>query len=103
MPWRRSAMTMLALIRHPTFTPRALVLTAVLLAGCAVGPNYRRPSIDTPTAYRGAFSDAVTLPAASPETSSLGDQKWSELFQDEQLQALIQTALQQNYDLRIAA
>ena len=35
--------------------------------------------------------------------ASLGDQKWWDIFQDEQLRALIRTALQQNYDLRIAA
>jgi len=34
---------------------------------------------------------------------SLGDQKWWEVFQDKQLQDLIHTALQQNYDVRIAA
>jgi multidrug efflux system outer membrane protein len=34
---------------------------------------------------------------------SLGDQHWWELFQDEQLQALLRTALRQNYDLRLAA
>jgi multidrug efflux system outer membrane protein len=41
--------------------------------------------------------------AAQPTTESLGDQKWWEVFQDKQLQDLIHTALQQNYDVRIAA
>jgi len=41
----------------------------------------------------------VTQPAAE----SIGDQKWWEVFQDPQLQELIHTALQQNYDVRIAA
>jgi multidrug efflux system outer membrane protein len=36
-------------------------------------------------------------------TESLGDQKWWDVFQDKQLQDLIHTALQQNYDVRIAA
>jgi multidrug efflux system outer membrane protein len=41
--------------------------------------------------------------APQPAPESLGDQKWWEVFQDKQLQDLIHTALQQNYDVRIAA
>ena len=40
---------------------------------------------------------------SQPAAESLGDQKWWEVFQDKQLQDLIHTALQQNYDVRIAA
>ena len=77
----------------------ALLSAALLLAGCAVGPNYKRPTVAVPTAYRG------TLPDSTPqaEAASLGDQKWWDIFQDEQLRTLIRTALQQNYDVRIAA
>jgi outer membrane protein, multidrug efflux system len=80
--------------RFPLF-----VFCAVGLAvtGCAVGPNYKRPGVDVPTTYRGTMDVA---PAAS---ASLGDQKWFDVFQDAQLQELIRTALQQNYDVRIAA
>jgi multidrug efflux system outer membrane protein len=74
----------------------ALVLS---LAGCVVGPNYKRPIVNTPGTYRG-LTDAE---AASTTSASLGDQKWWEVFQDQQLQQLIRTALQQNYDVRIAA
>ena len=76
-----------------------LLLVALLTAGCAVGPNYKRPSVDVPGIYRGSMPQQATPPSAE----SLGDQKWWELFQDKQLQALIHTALQQNYDVRIAA
>jgi outer membrane protein, multidrug efflux system len=69
---------------------------SLLLAGCMLGPNYHRPAIDTPTAYRGAN------PAIS-STASLGAERWSEVFHDPILQQLIRTALQQNYDVRIAA
>jgi multidrug efflux system outer membrane protein len=41
--------------------------------------------------------------AARPATESFGDQKWWDVFQDKQLQDLIRTALQQNYDVRITA
>jgi multidrug efflux system outer membrane protein len=69
------------------------------LAACTVGPNYKRPKADVPGGFRGA---PVTAPAAPP-SESLGDAKWWAVFQDEQLQSLIRTALKQNYDLRIAA
>ncbi len=76
-----------------------LSLTLLLSAGCAVGPNYKRPSTDVPGMYRGT----TPQDAAQPAAESLGEQKWWEVFQDKQLQDLIHTALQQNYDVRIAA
>jgi multidrug efflux system outer membrane protein len=75
----------------------AVVLTAT--AGCTLGPNYKRPSVTAPTAYRGLSSEA----AGTTSTASLADQKWWEVFQDNQLQDLIRTALSNNYDVRIAA
>jgi multidrug efflux system outer membrane protein len=77
----------------------ALISAALLLAGCAMGPNYKRPTVAVPTAYRGALPDSTP----QTEAASLGDQKWWDIFQDEQLRTLIRTALQQNYDVRIAA
>ena len=77
-----------------------LSLTMLLSTGCAVGPNYKRPNAALPGTYRGAMPQEATQPAAS---QSFGDQKWWEVFQDKQLQDLIHTALQQNYDVRIAA
>src|ERR1700681_4768232 len=76
-----------------------LCALGIFLAGCTVGPNYKRPNTDAPTAYRGLTAEE----AASASTQSLGEQKWWEVFQDEELQKLIRTALQQNYDARIAA
>ncbi len=79
---------------------RLLTAVAALVAttGCVVGPNYQRPVVSTPGTFRSA--DASTAPASE---TSLGDQAWSDVFQDDQLQALIRTALRQNYDVRIAA
>src|SRR6195256_3530101 len=76
-----------------------LSLTLLLSAGCAVGPNYKRPSTDVPGMYRGT----TPQDAAQPTAESLGEHKWWQVFQDKQLQDLIHTALQQNYDVRIAA
>jgi multidrug efflux system outer membrane protein len=64
-----------------------------LAAGCAVGPNYRRPAVDSPAAFRGE-------PTAT--TNSFADLAWWEVYQDPTLQALIREALTNNYDLRIA-
>src|SRR5947207_1197954 len=68
---------------------------ALLLAGCAVGPNYQRPSVTAPESFR--FT--APIPAS---TSSLGDLPWWDVFQDERLRELIRIAFTNNYDLRIA-
>jgi multidrug efflux system outer membrane protein len=77
----------------------ALVSIAVLSCGCTVGPNYKKPAATVPGTYRGLAPEET----GKTESGSIGDQKWWEVFQDEQLRSLIRTALQQNYDVRIAA
>ena len=72
------------------------ILQATLLTGCAVGPDYTRPTVAVP----GNFRAPAPLPA--PQAASLADLKWFEIFKDDKLQELIRTALQQNYDLREA-
>jgi multidrug efflux system outer membrane protein len=80
--------------------PRLFLLSAaLLLSGCTVGPNYKRPTVAVPGSYRGTISDE----AAQTKLAALGDQKWWDVFQDDQLRTLIRTALTQNYDSRIAA
>ncbi len=78
-----------------TITAVALVCLAV--TGCTVGPKYKRPAIDVPTVNRGASDLDKT------QIASLADTKWWDLFQDKELQQLIRVALEQNYDVRIAA
>ena len=81
-------------------TPRQISLLCAagcLVAGCMVGPDYKRPELAVPPVYRG--TDAQP-PVAAVET--FGDLKWWNVFPDPDLQALIRTALAQNYDLRIA-
>ncbi len=74
------------------------IAIVLLLAGCTVGPKYKRPQVAVPNVYRG-------LPSQTDKnsTASLGDEKWWTVFQDEQLQGLIRAALAENYDVRIAA
>ena len=76
-----------------------VLLVAGAAAGCTVGPDYTRPLVTVPDAYRGA---AAPEPTAA-DAVSIGDQAWWDVFQDDQLQALIRTAPHQNRDLRIAA
>jgi len=72
---------------------RSAVVLLVLLAGCKVGPNYKRPEIASPAQWR-------ELPA--PEAESLANLAWWEVFRDPQLQELIRVALVENKDLKIA-
>ena len=66
---------------------------ALLAGGCALGPNYNRPVVPAPPTWR-------DLPAA--EAQSLANTPWWELFGDPQLKALIEVALVENKDLKIA-
>jgi NodT family efflux transporter outer membrane factor (OMF) lipoprotein len=72
-------------------------LVAVLTTSCAVGPNYQRPAISAPAQFRGSSEP----PAANAAT--IADTKWSQLFGDEKLNDLVKTALDRNYDIRIAS
>jgi multidrug efflux system outer membrane protein len=74
----------------------AIALCAALaLSSCVMGPNYKRPDVKVPTDFRGADT------AAAPQ--SLADVKWFDLFEDDVLKQLVSTALERNFDLRIAA
>src|SRR5436190_14721554 len=77
---------------------RLLTICGVLAlcSGCLHPPAYQRPVVNVPDTYRGA-------PAATTDAASLADQKWFEVFKDEQLQALIRKAIADNYDVKIAA
>jgi len=72
-------------------------VTATVLAGCMLGPDYQRPTLSLPAQHRDA-----ALAAPGREAFSLADLRWFELFRDDSLQALVHTALQQNYDVRVA-
>ena len=74
------------------------ILAAIVMTGCAVGPNYHRPSVPTPTVYR----DPGETPQAQAQVASFADLPWWQVFQDPQLQELIRTALKENYDLQLA-
>jgi NodT family efflux transporter outer membrane factor (OMF) lipoprotein len=70
-----------------------LIIATLGLCGCLMGPNYRRPATSLPTEF----------PDASATKESIADKKWFDLFQDATLKQLVQTALEKNFDVRIAA
>src|SRR6202050_2212029 len=73
-----------------------ITVAAVMLAGCTVGPDYKRPQVAVPTNFR------APEPRPYSSAASLADLKWFDVFSDPQLQALVKVALTQNYDLRDA-
>jgi len=70
-----------------------LAVVLLLTAGCAVGPNYKRPVTDTPSEIRFARTNGQQSLAAVP---------WRMVFQDPPLQELIASALTNNYTLQQA-
>lgn len=71
-----------------------LVVLLAVLAGCTVGPDYKKPPITAPEQIRGQEGPA--------EATSLADQAWWEIFDDASLKALIDEALRNSYDVRLA-
>lgn len=108
--------TVRTLTNHYSKAFLSVVICGALLSldACSVGPNYKRPAVNVPAMYRGGIAPEAspaesTAPSPNPARSSgtagasLGDEKWWEVFQDQELQGLIRTALKNNYDVRIAA
>jgi outer membrane protein, multidrug efflux system len=71
-----------------------LTLLLLGLAGCAVGPKYKRPTMHPPDTF---------YTETSPQSNSVADLPWWELFKDPVLQGLIKEALKNNYDVATAA
>ena len=67
----------------------------MVATSCTLGPNYKRPAVALPASYR--------APQATATDRSLADLAWFELFGDDTLTQLVRTALQQNFEVRIAA
>ncbi|HEX3913376.1 MAG TPA: efflux transporter outer membrane subunit [Steroidobacteraceae bacterium] len=78
---------------------RLWAMAPLLLAGCALGPDYRRPALDVPGQYRDATPQAG--PAAA-DTASVGDNGWWQIYGDPNLQTLLAAAVKNNNDVKIA-
>ncbi len=75
------------------FLPRSGASSLLGLGGCLLGPDYVRPTVDTPATYR----------FAAGEATDVANTAWWEQFQDPVLNDLIATALADNKDVKIAA
>jgi outer membrane protein TolC len=69
----------------------------LLLAGCTVEPNYRRPAAEVPAAYK----EVGNWKQAQPNDQNLGG-NWWEIFQDPQLNALEAQVNVSNQNLKAA-
>jgi multidrug efflux system outer membrane protein len=79
-----------------TLTRATVVAVVIALAGCTVGPNYKRPKIAVPDQFRGAAP-------ATGGSASIADSKWQDLFPEPTLAQVVNTALAHNFDMLIAA
>ncbi len=71
------------------------VLAGAVVAGCAMGPNYRRPPVAVPDRFYGE--------QAAAEARTLADLPWWEVFDDPVLEGLVAEALKNGYETRLAA
>jgi len=75
---------------------RAIAAAVVLaLAGCALGPDYTRPELQVPEQHRGVLS--------SQDAESFADLEWAAVFGDPELRRIVETAIANNLDLKLAA
>ena len=70
------------------------IFLSLFLAGCMAGPNYKRPQVAVPPQFKGA---------AAGSAPSVADTKWFDLFADDTLKQLVTTALERNFDIKVAA
>ena len=71
----------------------SVTLLALLVSGCMIGPDYFRPSVDAPTAWR----------VSDQSAKDLANTDWWQQFNDPVLNDLVQVALRENKDLMIAS
>lgn len=78
-----------------------LAITVVLLTGCTLAPKYTRPEAPVPASW--PSGPAYDNAQAAPGTQAAAGLRWREFFADERLQSIIEAALKNNRDLRMAA
>ena len=78
-------------------SPPLAVAISVALSGCAIGPDYLRPSNILPSVFSKSASEPVTLPE-----STIVESNWWQHFGDTTLNGLVAQALEQNANVRTA-
>jgi len=82
------------MINRKFFAITAAVVGLTFLSGCAVGPDYKRPDLKLPDKHRGAIT--------ANDKKFLADFPWWDIFKDPTMKALIDDALKNNFDLKMA-
>jgi multidrug efflux system outer membrane protein len=82
-------------------SPLLLVFAAVLFAGCTMIPEYTRPEAPVPAGWPSGPAYRETPSTQGP--SPAADLQWREFFGDERIKKIIESALKNNRDLRLAA
>ncbi|WP_426416237.1 efflux transporter outer membrane subunit [Aestuariirhabdus sp. LZHN29] len=80
-------------MKNPNVMAIVALCCGTLITGCVVGPDYQRPDVEVPKEWRIDYSAA----------SDLTNAKWWQQFNDPVLDRLVETALKENLDIRIAA
>ena len=93
--------------KYPRTATASLLATALLVGGCSFIPAYERPAAPVPAVYATSAANGVTgaegTNAASPSAAATaGPLPWHDYFAEPRLRRLIETALANNRDLRIA-
>ena len=89
-----------------TIMKKPLLLSAaasLLLAGCSLAPTYERPDAPIPSQYPATAGAQADFASVDPARVAAADLGWREFFRDPYLKALIDIALRNNRDIRIAA
>lgn len=71
---------------------RNLIVATLCLAGCAVGPDYKRPELDIPNQWQESLADIGII----------SDKNWWRSFNDPNLDKLVERALNSNLDIKAA-
>lgn len=94
----RKVCTLSGVIRvHPALSVSSVFL-ALILSGCAIGPNYDRPAVETPQAFKEVSGEWAV---AKPQ-DNLPKGQWWKVFRDPVLDGLMEQVAAANQDLRAA-
>lgn len=78
-----------------------LIIIFILFTGCTMTPEYTRPAPPVPAAW--PKGEAYSEPVSAASAPAVEELKWQEFITDKLLQKVIETALYNNRDLRVAA
>jgi len=88
-------------MQHPALLRLVPLVAALALGGCSFIPTYERPAAPVAPKFSAEASQAPAAAASTPVRQA-ADMEWQTFFKDARLKRLIELALQNNRDLRVA-